>query len=69
MLANHRAFETGSDVVRYQVDGVTCEQGPFAYQRKCLDWLRDLYHGMETADRRALDGILAGTGCEALFSH
>ncbi|NCG38177.1 MAG: hypothetical protein GWP48_11750 [Actinobacteria bacterium] len=69
MLANHRAFETDSDVVRYKVDGVTCEQGPFAYQRKCLDWLRDLYHGMETEDRRALDDILAGTGCAALFSH
>ncbi len=67
MIANHRAFETDSDVVRYEVDGVTCEQGPFAYQRKCLDWLRDIYHGMEAGDRAAVDDILAGTGCEALF--
>jgi len=67
MLANHRAFETDSDVVRYEVDGVTCEQGAFGYQRKCLDWLRDLYHGLVADDRTAVDGILAGTGCEALF--
>jgi hypothetical protein len=43
-------------------------QKPFPYQGKCLRWLRESYAALSDSDRRAVDGILAGSGCETLFA-
>jgi glutathione S-transferase len=67
MLANTRAIEAGSEEVVCQIDGHEYRQAPFAYQFKCLTWLRARYTALAPADRAAVDDLLAGTGCEALF--
>jgi hypothetical protein len=35
---------------------------------KCLQWLREGYAALPSGDRAAVDAVLAGTGCEALFA-
>jgi glutathione S-transferase len=67
MLANAQAVTAGADEMVCEIDGNEYRQGPFAYQHKCLGWLRDRYGGLADGDRAAVDALLAGTGCEALF--
>ncbi len=67
LLANDAALARGADTVECTIDGRRWTQKPFPYQRKCLAWLRDGYAALGAGDRRRLDGILAGTGCDALF--
>jgi len=68
MLANSAAFEGDEEMMSCTIDGATYSQGRFGYQRKCLAWLRDEYQGLAQSDRAAVDALLAGTGCEALFT-
>ncbi len=67
MLANAAAVAGGASSVECEVDGREWVQKPFPYQQKCLAWLRDDYAALAPADRSAVDRILAGTGCEALW--
>lgn len=67
MLANGKALCNGEQEVRTQVDGREWVQQPFPYQGKCLVWLREKHAALSETDRQAVDAILAGTGCEALF--
>ena len=66
MLANEKALNEAQDKVQTEVDGTTWVQDPFPYQRKCLGWVRDEYRKLSSSDRTAVDGLLEGTGCEAL---
>ncbi len=68
MLANAKALEEGLSNVETIVEGKTWTQEPFPYQGKCLQWLRIEYARLDEEDRQRLDGILAGTGCEALVA-
>lgn len=67
MLANAKAIDAGEETVTCTIDGTEYSQGTFAYQRKCLGWLRSEYEALQPVDREAVNGILSGTGCEALF--
>lgn len=67
LVANADALERDADEMEFQLDGVRYWQRPFPYQRKCLGWVREEYAKLEPADRAAVDGALAGTGCEVLF--
>ena len=67
LLANAAALERGDAQVEGEIDGRKWVQKPFAYQGKCLRWLREGREALAPADRKAADGLLAGTGCEALF--
>ena len=62
------ALDRGLDEVRTEVDGRTWTQEPFPYQGKCLQWLRIEYARLSDEERRSVDAILAGTGCEALVA-
>ena len=68
MLANARALQAGADRVETEVDGLPWMQQPFPYQGRCLQWLRASRAALAEADRAAVDGILAPTGCAHLFS-
>lgn len=68
LLANAAALESGAEQVRCEIDGREWVQKPFPYQAKCLGWLREHHAGLAPADRAAVDAVLAGTGCESLFS-
>jgi glutathione S-transferase len=67
LLANADALERGADRLDCTISGRRFVQRPFAYQRKCLGWLRDAYAGLYHGDRAIVDAELAGTGCEVLF--
>ncbi|MEM7093608.1 MAG: glutathione S-transferase N-terminal domain-containing protein [Actinomycetota bacterium] len=68
MLANAQALMSGADEVVCQIDGETYRQGPFKYQGKCLQWLREAYTALGDDDRGRVDAALAGTGCEVLVA-
>jgi glutathione S-transferase len=67
LVANAAALARGAKRVECQIDGRPWSQQPFPYQGKCLQWLREGRAALAPGDREALDGILAGTGCERLF--
>lgn len=67
LLANDAALAAGDEMFSCVIDGHGYSQGTFVYQRKCLAWIRDEYAALNVADRAAVDALLAGTGCEALF--
>jgi glutathione S-transferase len=66
LIANAAALARGADRVDGTIDGRPWTQQPFPYQGKCLTWLRQGYAALAADDRRLVDGLLAGTGCEAL---
>jgi glutathione S-transferase len=68
MLANADALERGAEQMETTIDGRPWVQKPFPYQGKCLRWLRESYAALSDADQRAVDGIIAGSGCESLFA-
>jgi glutathione S-transferase len=67
LVANAAALERGAARVECTIDGRRWVQQPFPYQRKCLGWLRDAHAALAPDDRRAVDALLRGTGCERLF--
>jgi hypothetical protein len=67
LLANARALEAGAKRVECEIDGKPWVQQPFPYQGKCLAALRAGRAKLAGAERGAVDALLAGTGCEALF--
>lgn len=68
MLANAKALEDGAELAETEVDGCKWTQKPFSYQGKCLKWIREDHAALGENDRKRVDDILEGTGCEALFA-
>jgi glutathione S-transferase len=68
LLANAEALTREAERVECTIDGRPWVQTPFPYQAKCLRWQREGYASLAGADRRAVDALLAGTGCEQLFA-
>jgi len=68
LVANAQALMTGADEVACEIDGREYRQGPFKYQGKCLQWLREGYAALAATDRERVDAVLDGTGCEQLFA-
>jgi hypothetical protein len=68
LLANAEALRRGSERVECTIDGRAWVQQPFPYQGKCLQALRASYAALAPADHGAVDGLLAGTGCERLLA-
>ncbi len=66
MLANASALMSGAGEVKTTVDGAEWTQKPFPYQGKCVQWIREAYQALSADDRAYVDGVLNGTGCEAL---
>ena len=67
MLANARARAGGEENVDTIVGGKPWQQPAFPYQGRCLQWIRKRYLTLADSDRKWVDGLLLGTGCEALF--
>ena len=68
LLANAAAQARGATLVECSIDGRPWKQQVFPYQAKCLHWLREGRAALAADDRRALDAVLEGTGCLALFA-
>ncbi len=67
LLANAAALESGAEQVEAEIDGKPWRQKPFPYQGKCLRWLREAHDELDPTDRAAVDALLKGSGCDALF--
>jgi glutathione S-transferase len=67
LLANAAALASGAERVECLIDGRPWVQRPFPYQGKCLARLREARSSLGAEERSALDALLAGTGCEAMF--
>lgn len=68
LIANAKALRSGAERVETEIDGKPWIQQPFPYQGKCLQWLREKREALLPADKAAVDKLLAGSGCEALFA-
>lgn len=68
LVANAAALAHSAERVECEIDGRPWVQRPFPYQAKCLARLREGHTALGTSDRRVLDAILAGSGCERLFA-
>jgi glutathione S-transferase len=68
LLANADAIARGADRVECTIDGRPWVQQPFPYQAKCLAWLRESRAALDARDGQVVDAVLAGTGCEQIFS-
>ncbi|WP_421861337.1 glutathione S-transferase N-terminal domain-containing protein [Parvibaculum sp.] len=69
LLANAKALMEGAEQVKTEIDGKPWVQQPFPYQGKCLQWLRGKHAALSEADRKAVNNIIADTGCEKLFEN
>ncbi len=69
LLANADALARMAEHVTCEIDGQPWTQRPFPYQRKCLQGLREARAALGAADRRWVDDVLAGTGCDTLFGE
>lgn len=67
LLANAEAKNQGQAVLVCAVTGGTITQPPFGYQVKCLNWLREQYARLPTADQAWLSPILKSSHCERLL--
>jgi hypothetical protein len=68
LLANAQALARGAERVECSIDGRPWVQKPFPYQGKCLQRLLEQHAALARRERAAIDELLAGTGCEALFA-
>ena len=69
LLANEKAIANGQDSFETEIDGKPWKQQSFPYQAKCAQWIRNAYADLAPADRKTVDGLIAGTGIERLFSR
>ncbi len=68
LLANASALAAGAASVETEVDGRPWTQTPFAYQAKCLQWLRSSHAALPPTSRNDVDALLTDTGCAVLFA-
>jgi hypothetical protein len=68
LRANARALQAGAAELQATIDGQPWVQQAFAYQGKCLAWLRRDHAALSLDERERLRGLWAGSGCEALFA-
>jgi glutathione S-transferase len=67
LVANAQAAQAGQTSFETMIDGRAWTQPTFAYQAKCLVWLKDHAKSLSANDAAACREILADTGCEVLF--
>ena len=67
LIANEQAIEAEEPELSCLIEGREYKQAPFAYQNKCLNWIREAFRQLSAADQQAVGHILSGTGCEVLF--
>jgi glutathione S-transferase len=68
LLANAKALQSGEAEWETTIDGRPWTQPSFPYQGRCLAALRAQFEALAPGDRTAVRGVLAETGCEALFA-
>ncbi|MFT4718941.1 MAG: glutathione S-transferase [Candidatus Azotimanducaceae bacterium] len=68
LLANAKALASGEKEMKTTIDDKPWEQPTFAYQGRCLQWIREEYQSLGPLDQQQVDLALAGTGIEPLLA-
>ena len=68
LIANEQAIEAGDPELSCLIEGREYKQAPFAYQNKCLSWIREAFRQLSADNQDAVTQILSGTGCEVLIA-
>ncbi len=68
LLANAEAVQSGADRVETTLDGRVWQQNPFAYQAKCLKWIRNEYQNVDEDQKSPLSALLDATDISRLIS-
>ena len=68
-LANAEALMAHEKTWECEIDGARWHQRTFPYQAKCLQWTRDQYGLLSSADRARVDTLMAGTGVEPMLER
>jgi glutathione S-transferase len=66
MLANARAKAAGQENVDVEILGTRWQQKTFAYQAKCVKWLREQFAALNASDQAFVDKVLNDAGASAL---
>ena len=67
LLAKAAALNRGDKIWEADIDGSLWSQQTFAYQGKCLEWIKGEFKVLSQSDQESVNKLLAGTGCEALL--
>ena len=67
LLANAEAVQSGADRVETTLDGRVWQQNPFAYQAKCLKWIRNEYQNVDEDQKSPLSALLDATDISRLI--
>ena len=68
LIANEKAIGAGNPELSCLIEGREYNQAPFAYQNKCLGWIREAFRQLSADNQDAVTQILGGTGCEVLIT-
>ena len=68
LMANEQAIAAGDPDLSCLIEGHEYKQATFAYQNKCLSWIREAFRELSTDNQKAVTQILSGTGCEVLIA-
>lgn len=66
LVANAKALAAGDTQWSLPIDGARWEQPSFAYQGKCLHWIKAEFEALSANDKTRVITLLEGTGCEPL---
>ena len=51
-VANTKAIDDKQEILKMDLDGSPWQQPPFAYQAKCLRWIRQEHSQLSSSQRR-----------------
>ena len=67
LLANAKAIENGDKEWETEIDSCVWKQKSFPYQAKCLKWVNEEYNLLTEEEKKKINDLFDGTGCERLI--
>tara|TARA_B100001063_G_scaffold117870_1_gene110053 strand:- start:2821 stop:3921 length:1101 start_codon:yes stop_codon:yes gene_type:complete len=68
LIANSKAYNNGDDIWETNIDNATWRQKTFPYQVKCLNWIKEEFNKLSTADKVKVINLLEDTGCNEILN-
>ena len=68
LIANSKAYNNGDDIWETNIDNATWRQKTFPYQVKCLNWIKEEFNKLSTADKVKVINLLEDSGCNEILN-
>ena len=68
LVANSKAYNNGDDTWETNIDNATWRQKTFPYQVKCLNWIKEEFNKLSSADKVKVINLLEDTGCNEILN-